>query len=123
MYSLHSWFGMITVGFLFTLWFISFFVFVWPGAENQFRKKFVIYHRFWGVVVFGMGTTSCILGILEKQTFLLESKTVTQWAAQSFVANATGIMFLVTGLAVFFQVWTKQQEETYNSNYHILDAK
>jgi len=109
LYSVHSWVGFGTVISTFLLWVVSFFVFVWPTANDQIRKIFVIYHRFFGAIIFGLGIISCYSGTVEKQ-LLLQSTGVSKYSEIYIVGNVQGLLFVATGIAVFFQIFTKHLE-------------
>jgi len=111
MYSLHSWVGISTVVLSFLLWVVSFTIFVFPGAPEKYRELFVGYHRFCGVMIFGGAIISCVSGILEKQTFIISAaaavKVDAKWAEGSMIANVTGMLFIATAIAVYFQLFTR----------------
>jgi len=122
MYSIHSWIGMGAVGLTAIMWVISFLVFVYPTASDENRATFLTYHRFWGLVIYGMGIASCITGLVEKETGNLNKTPSETWSLPAMVANVSAIVFLLTGVSVYFQIWTsKHQVPNPSATYQTLN--
>ncbi|MCO5588441.1 hypothetical protein L7F22_042397 [Adiantum nelumboides] len=101
LYSLHSWFGLITIILFGLQWVVGFVTFFFPGLAQSSRTTILPWHVFFGLFVYGLVLTTSELGFLEKLTFLQQNSTIAKFSAEAIFVNVTGLIVVLFGLAVF----------------------
>ncbi|KAF5196213.1 Cytochrome b561 [Thalictrum thalictroides] len=99
MYTLHSWFGMITICLYGLQWLLGFFSFFFPGATMSSRGRLVPWHWFLGMVIFVMAISTAEMGLVEKFTFL-----GLQHGQEALIINFTGLLLLLFAVSVSLSV-------------------
>ncbi|KAJ7566762.1 hypothetical protein O6H91_02G117300 [Diphasiastrum complanatum] len=100
LYSLHSWLGLVTVGFFAVQWIIGFLVYWFPGASSFVRARLLPWHVFLGLVAYVLAVATAESGILEKLTFLETSNIIGRKSTEARLANALGLTLLVFAITV-----------------------
>ncbi|XP_041905988.1 transmembrane ascorbate-dependent reductase CYB561 isoform X2 [Corvus kubaryi] len=72
MYSLHSWCGMATFVLYLLQWLLGCGFFLFPGASSV-RGQYKPQHIFFGITLFILSITSCLLGITEMLLFKIRA--------------------------------------------------
>eukprot|EP00899_Mesostigma_viride_P004292 jgi/Mesvir1/13864/Mv16006-RA.1 len=98
-YSLHSWFGVVTLTLFALQWLSGLLTFFNPRADVVLRARVLPWHTFVGLFVYILALATAVMGILEKVTFL-ERGTVGVWSPHAMLANALGICVFGMGLLV-----------------------
>ncbi|NWH96973.1 CY561 protein, partial [Tichodroma muraria] len=133
MYSLHSWCGMATfVLYLLQVrggklpappggkglcsacdtpvspqWFLGCGFFLFPGAASSLRGWYKPQHIFFGIALFILSITSCLLGITEMLLFKI-SDSYSHFVPEGILANTLGVLLVAFGLVVGY-VLTREE--------------
>ncbi|NXS04035.1 CY561 protein, partial [Oxylabes madagascariensis] len=133
MYSLHSWCGMATfVLYLLQVrggkplsppggkglcsacdipvspqWFLGCGFFLFPGASFSLRGWYKPQHIFFGIALFILSITSCLLGITEMLLFKI-SDSYSHFVPEGILANTLGVLLVAFGLVVGY-VLTREE--------------
>ncbi|NWZ68309.1 CY561 protein, partial [Acrocephalus arundinaceus] len=133
MYSLHSWCGMATfVLYLLQVrggkpltppggkglcsardipvspqWLLGCGFFLFPGASFSLRGWYKPQHVFFGITLFILSITSCLLGITEMLLFKL-SDSYSHFVPEGILANTLGVLLVAFGLVVGY-VLTREE--------------
>eukprot|EP01094_Clydonella_sp_ATCC50884_P020222 TRINITY_DN4155_c1_g1_i1.p3 TRINITY_DN4155_c1_g1~~TRINITY_DN4155_c1_g1_i1.p3 ORF type:complete len:132 (-),score=60.39 TRINITY_DN4155_c1_g1_i1:289-684(-) len=67
------------------------------------------YHRLSGLVLYFVALGVCALGILEKQTFLQTSGTVSHFSTDSMLINTAGVLMCVLAALVVLLIFRRHQ--------------
>ncbi|XP_058011362.1 lysosomal membrane ascorbate-dependent ferrireductase CYB561A3 isoform X2 [Ahaetulla prasina] len=102
MYSLHSWLGLFAVLLFSCQWLMGFASFLWPWTPICFRALYKPVHVFFGSVILGLATASCISGINEKLFMRSKNSTIqySKLPAEAWFANVLGMLILIFGVLV-----------------------
>uniref|UniRef100_A0A670Z5C9 Lysosomal membrane ascorbate-dependent ferrireductase CYB561A3 n=1 Tax=Pseudonaja textilis TaxID=8673 RepID=A0A670Z5C9_PSETE len=102
MYSLHSWLGLTAVLLFSCQWLMGFASFLLPWTPIWFLVLYRPVHLFFGSVILGLSTASCISGINEKLFMRLTNSTTpySQLPAEAWFANILGMLILWFGMLV-----------------------
>ncbi|NWX32221.1 CY561 protein, partial [Notiomystis cincta] len=128
MYSLHSWCGMATfVLYLLQVrageslppggdglcsacntpmppqWFLGCGFFLFPGACFSLREWYKPQHIFFGIALFVLSITSCLLGITEMLLFKI-SDSYSHFVPEGILANTLGVLLVAFGLLVGYML-------------------
>ncbi|KAH7295532.1 hypothetical protein KP509_27G053400 [Ceratopteris richardii] len=96
-YSLHSWFGILTV-FLFGIqWICSYMIYWYPGASAKTRAAVLPWHTSIGLLVHCTALLTAEMGLLEKLTFLMVNKVIGRFSFEAVFVNSVGLLLLVHG--------------------------
>ncbi|KAF8771252.1 Cytochrome b561 like protein [Argiope bruennichi] len=107
LYSIHSWLGLTTV-ILFALQYLFGFVaFLFPGLTKIWRAKYLPLHVFFGLAIFVMVITACLMGITEKIIFS-EGGKYKDLPPGAVLANLLGYCLIIFGLMIVYLVATPQ---------------
>ncbi|KAK6781929.1 hypothetical protein RDI58_019725 [Solanum bulbocastanum] len=93
--TLHSWIGISTVSLYALLYFVSFLVFFFPGAQNWRRARLAPWHVLYGITVFFMAIVSTETGLIEKFMAIGLQK-----GQEALIINFTGLLLLLFGISV-----------------------
>ncbi|NWT73935.1 CY561 protein, partial [Prunella himalayana] len=132
MYSLHSWCGMATfVLYLLQVrggkppapqqgrdcstcdipvspqWLLGCGFFLFPGASFSLRGWYKPQHIFFGITLFILSITSCLLGITEMLLFKI-SDSYSHFVPEGILANTLGVLLVAFGLVVGY-VLTREE--------------
>ncbi|XP_058714003.1 transmembrane ascorbate-dependent reductase CYB561 isoform X2 [Poecile atricapillus] len=107
MYSLHSWCGMATFVLYLLQWFLGCSFFLFPGASFLLRGWYKPQHIFFGITLFILSITSCLLGITEMLLFKL-SDSYSHFVPEGILANTLGVLLVAFGLVVGY-VLTREE--------------
>uniref|UniRef100_H2Y926 Cytochrome b561 domain-containing protein n=1 Tax=Ciona savignyi TaxID=51511 RepID=H2Y926_CIOSA len=108
MYSLHSWFGMITV-LLFCLQFLlGFLSFLLPGARPSIRSFYLPLHQFFGGGILTLAVISVISGINEKLFFKYKGTGYSKLPASAVIANVCGLVTIGFVLTILYIIQKKE---------------
>jgi len=100
-YSLHSWFGLLTLS-LFTLQLVcGFMILVWPGGSDSLRSAYMSSHIFFGLGIFCLACVTALTGIVEKTLFSKDLK-YGQLPSEAYIINFLGISIVVFAAIVVF---------------------
>ncbi|KAF4804492.1 Cytochrome b561 [Turdus rufiventris] len=103
MYSLHSWCGMATFVLYLLQWFLGCGFFLFPGASFSLRGWYKPQHIFFGITLFILSITSCLLGITEMLLFKI-SDSYSHFVPEGILANTLGVLLVAFGLVVGYVV-------------------
>lgn len=103
MYSLHSWCGMLTFVLFIAQWLLGFGFFLFPGATAWLRSVYLPLHVFFGLTLFGLAVTTCLLGMTEKLLFSI-SDTYSKFAPEGVLANTLGMLLVAFGVVIAYVV-------------------
>uniref|UniRef100_A0A8D2N227 Transmembrane ascorbate-dependent reductase CYB561 n=1 Tax=Zonotrichia albicollis TaxID=44394 RepID=A0A8D2N227_ZONAL len=107
MYSLHSWCGMATFVLYLLQWFLGCGFFLFPGASFSLRGWYKPQHIFFGITLFILSITSCLLGITEMLLFNI-SDSYSHFVPEGILANTLGVLLVAFGLVVGY-VLTREE--------------
>ncbi|NXE00031.1 CY561 protein, partial [Chaetorhynchus papuensis] len=133
MYSLHSWCGMaafvlyllqVRAGELLTpqegrdsaasvtsplspQWLLGCGFFLFPGASFSLRGQYKPQHIFFGIALFILSITSCLLGITEMLLFKI-SDSYSHFVPEGILANTLGVLLVAFGLVMCY-VLTREE--------------
>ncbi|KAK4369192.1 hypothetical protein RND71_012984 [Anisodus tanguticus] len=93
--TLHSWIGISTVSLYALLYFISFLVFFFPGAQNWRRARLAPWHVLYGITIFFMGIVSTETGLVDIFMDLGLQK-----GQEALIVNFTGLLVLLFGISI-----------------------
>jgi len=100
-YSLHSWFGILTILFYLIQWILGFVAFWTQSVPSSQRAELLPWHVFLGLTAYVGALATAELGLLEKLTFLQKSSPpVGFWSGEAILVNSIGIAVFVFGAAV-----------------------
>ncbi|XP_024397940.1 transmembrane ascorbate ferrireductase 2 [Physcomitrium patens] len=100
-YSLHSWFGIITILLYLLQWILGFVSFWTQSLSSSTRAELLPWHIFLGLGAFVTALATAELGLLEKLTFLQKGAPfVGLWAREAMLVNSIGISVLLFGMVV-----------------------
>ena len=99
-YSVHSWFGVATLGLVALQFVVGFYFFWWTKAHQDLKKRRIPFHRIGGQMIFFAGLCTMALGIFEKLTFI--SKYLGNWSASSMWAGALALLLLPLAMLMGF---------------------
>jgi len=111
LYSIHSWFGIITVSMFILQWVIGLYSYLFHVPSLYFRASFLPIHRFFGATIFTLGVAVAIMGLLENQTFNQVKGNQGLFDSVSMFANATALCYLAAVLAVLGLLYTSKVED------------
>lgn len=100
LYSLHSWFGLITIILFGLQWLVGFITFFFPGLAQSSRAAVLPWHAFSGLFIYGLAIATTELGFLEKLTFLQQSSAITKFGSEAMFVNVLGLVVVLFGVAV-----------------------
>ncbi|XP_039556580.1 cytochrome b561 isoform X2 [Passer montanus] len=107
MYSLHSWCGMATFVLYLLQWLLGCGFFLFPGASFSLRGWYKPQHIFFGITLFILSITSCLLGITEMLLFNI-SDSYSHFVPEGILANTLGVLLVAFGLVVGY-VLTREE--------------
>ncbi|NXN14802.1 CY561 protein, partial [Indicator maculatus] len=99
MYSLHSWCGMATFVLYLLQWLLGCGFFLFPGASFSLRSRYKPQHIFFGISLFILSITACLLGITEMLLFKI-SDSYSHFVPEGILANMLGVLLVAFGLVV-----------------------
>ncbi|XP_044292349.1 transmembrane ascorbate-dependent reductase CYB561 [Varanus komodoensis] len=99
MYSLHSWCGILALGFYVVQWLLGLGVFLFPGAPFSLRSKYKPQHIFFGALLFVVSIATALLGILELLLFKIRD-TYSSFPPEGVLANLLGLLLVAFGAVV-----------------------
>ncbi|NWU68748.1 CY561 protein, partial [Pterocles burchelli] len=123
MYSLHSWCGMVAfVLYLLQVragdplgggrdptapgdipvspqWLLGCGFFLFPGASFSLRARYKPQHVFFGIALFTLSITACLLGITEMLLFNIRDS-YSRFVPEGVLANTLGVLLVAFGLVV-----------------------
>ncbi|NXS51882.1 CY561 protein, partial [Brachypteracias leptosomus] len=99
MYSLHSWCGMATFVLYLLQWLLGCGFFLFPGASFSLRSQYKPQHVFFGIALFALSITTCLLGITEMLLFNIRDS-YSRFVPEGVLANTLGVMLVAFGLVV-----------------------
>jgi len=111
LYSLHSWFGIITVFLFICQWVMGLYSYLFHVPSMYFRASFLPLHRFFGAIIFVLSVSVAILGLLENQTFNQAKGDQGLFDSVSMFANVTALCFLATVLSVLGILYSSRMED------------
>ncbi|NXT12076.1 CY561 protein, partial [Prunella fulvescens] len=103
MYSLHSWCGMATFVLYLLQWLLGCGFFLFPGASFSLRGWYKPQHIFFGITLFILSITSCLLGITEMLLFKI-SDSYSHFVPEGILANTLGVLLVAFGLVVGYML-------------------
>ncbi|XP_048176368.1 transmembrane ascorbate-dependent reductase CYB561 isoform X3 [Corvus hawaiiensis] len=107
MYSLHSWCGMAAFVLYLLQWLLGCGFFLFPGASFSVRGQYKPQHIFFGITLFILSITSCLLGITEMLLFKI-SDSYSHFVPEGILANTLGVLLVAFGLVVCY-VLTREE--------------
>ncbi|NXH85504.1 CY561 protein, partial [Edolisoma coerulescens] len=107
MYSLHSWCGMAAFVLYLLQWLLGCGFFLFPGASFSLRGWYKPQHIFFGITLFILSITSCLLGITEMLLFKI-SDSYSHFVPEGILANTLGVLLVAFGLVVGY-VLTREE--------------
>ncbi|NWV33667.1 CY561 protein, partial [Grantiella picta] len=107
MYSLHSWCGMAAFVLYLLQWLLGCGFFLFPGASFSLRGQYKPQHVFFGIALFILSITSCLLGITEMLLFKI-SDSYSHFVPEGILANTLGVLLVAFGLVVGY-VLTREE--------------
>lgn len=105
--TLHSWCGMATFVLYLLQWFLGCGFFLFPGASFSLRGWYKPQHIFFGITLFILSITSCLLGITEMLLFNI-SDSYSHFVPEGILANTLGVLLVAFGLVVGY-VLTREE--------------
>lgn len=96
-YSLHSWFGLITIILFGLQWVVAYAVYWYPGAAAKTRATVLPWHAFLGLLIYCMALITAEMGFLEKLTFLTMNKVIGRFSLEVMFVNSIGLLLIVYG--------------------------
>ncbi|NXF33721.1 CY561 protein, partial [Nyctibius bracteatus] len=99
MYSLHSWCGMAAFVLYLLQWLLGCGFFLFPGASFSVRGRYKPQHVFFGIALFALSITACLLGITEMLLFNIMD-TYSHFVPEGVLANTLGVLLVAFGLVV-----------------------
>lgn len=106
LYSLHSWIGIITVILFCLQWVCGFVSYLFPKLGVAARARYMPYHVFWGLFIFGMACAAALTGITEKAFihFLTDKAgfPYSNLPSEGVVVNCLGLSILTLAALVFY---------------------
>ncbi|XP_030066260.1 plasma membrane ascorbate-dependent reductase CYBRD1 [Microcaecilia unicolor] len=115
MYSMHSWLGLAAVVLYGVQILIGLLVYLFPFAPVTLRATLLPFHVFSGLLIFGAGIATALMGITEKLFFALKSPHYSTSPPEALFVNFLGAFILIFGAFVFWMVtqpqWKRPQEE------------
>lgn len=69
LYSLHSWMGIATIALMALQYIVGFITYLVPGLSLDIRVTIMPLHRFFGLTIFCLAASTCLLGLTEKAIF------------------------------------------------------
>ncbi|XP_078655950.1 plasma membrane ascorbate-dependent reductase CYBRD1-like isoform X2 [Branchiostoma floridae x Branchiostoma belcheri] len=106
-YSLHSWLGIGTVALFSCQWVLGVSTYLLPFASRWIRTLFMPYHRFLGLIIFGMSIATCLMGLTEKLLFSI-ADTYSTFPPEGILVNCLGLILVLFGGFVGF-IATKEE--------------
>lgn len=100
LYSLHSWFGIITVVLFGLQWIFAYTIYWYPGAAGKIRASVLPWHVFMGLFIYCMALVTAETGFLEKLTFLMVNKVIKSYSLEVMFVNSIGLLLIVYGALV-----------------------
>lgn len=110
-YSLHSWIGIGTVVLFGCQLLFGFLCFLFPMADDDWRRKYLKIHVFFGVTILALAVVAVISGITEKMLFAFKAE-YSQMVAVGNIANMLGVLVTLFAMLVGYII--------YNPNYKRL---
>ncbi|KAI8516179.1 hypothetical protein Bbelb_069920 [Branchiostoma belcheri] len=107
MYSLHSWVGLTAVILFALQWVLGVSTYLLPFASRWIRTLFMPYHRFLGLIIFGMSIATCLMGLTEKLLFSI-ADTYSTFPPEGILVNCLGLILVLFGGFVGF-IATKEE--------------
>ncbi|NWV71015.1 CY561 protein, partial [Malurus elegans] len=107
MYSLHSWCGMAAFVLYLLQWLLGCGFFLFPGTSFSLRARYKPQHVFFGIALFILSLTSCLLGITEMLLFKI-SDSYSHFVPEGVLANTLGVLLVAFGLLVAY-VLTREE--------------
>jgi cytochrome b-561 len=117
-YSLHSWFGIITIVFYLVQWILGFVAFWSQSVSQSQRSELLPWHIFLGLTAYVTALVTAELGLLEKLTFLQKSSPpLGLWSSEAMLVNSIGLAVFVFGAVVVLTtvVPNSHREEGYRA--------
>nr|XP_033800725.1 cytochrome b reductase 1 isoform X3 [Geotrypetes seraphini] len=118
MYSMHSWTGLTAVVLYGVQVLIGLLVYLFPFAPVTLRATLLPFHVFSGLLIFGAGIATALMGITEKLIFALSrsyNQSYSQSPPEALFVNFLGAFILIFGAFVFWMVtqpqWKRPQEQ------------
>ncbi|XP_063210513.1 transmembrane ascorbate-dependent reductase CYB561 isoform X2 [Chroicocephalus ridibundus] len=99
MYSLHSWCGMAAFVLYLLQWLLGCGFFLLPRASFSLRSRYKPQHVFFGIALFALSITTCLLGITEMLLFNI-SDSYSRFVPEGVLANTLGVLLVAFGLVV-----------------------
>ncbi|KAG8176591.1 hypothetical protein JTE90_024252 [Oedothorax gibbosus] len=107
LYSLHSWIGLGTVILFATQIFLGFIFFLYPRSNASYKRLYLRYHQFFGVIIFILAVISCHSGIMEKVKAAV-GKDYQTLPPAALVPNFLGVAITIFAILVLYLVLTPQ---------------
>ena len=102
MVSLHSWFGIATLGCFAFQFLTGFLGYCWPKLNFDARKSTLPFHQFLGMITFIMACMTSSLGIMNKVMDLQTVQKIARMGPEVQLANWMG---LAIGLLMAFMIY------------------
>lgn len=101
-YSLHSWFGLVTIMLYLGQWILGFVAFWQQRVAKAKRTELLPWHVFVGLGAYTVALATAELGLLEKLTFLQKTgaSPVGLWDSEAVLVNVIGVVICVYGAVV-----------------------
>jgi cytochrome b-561 len=110
MYTLHSWVGLGAV-LLFSFQLVCGFVtFFFPGLSMPVRSWYLPIHQFFGILIFVLSVSTCLMGISERAAWHVWNKAdgnpckTNKFCSEGMVVNFLGLSVALYGLCVVYLV-------------------
>lgn len=118
-YSLHSWFGIATAILFSVQWGFGLVTYLYPGASLDTRRRSLPWHAFLGLYIFFLAITTATQGALEKLTFLILGKLITQLGSENVFVNVFGLLLFV--FAGFVALTALKHDKVEDEGYEALE--
>ncbi|KAG0585136.1 hypothetical protein M758_3G262100 [Ceratodon purpureus] len=100
-YSLHSWFGVMTIVLYVVQWGLGFVAFWQQSVVKAKRAELLPWHVFVGIAAYAAALATAELGLLEKLTFLQKGASpLGLWSSEAMLVNFIGIAIFAYGASV-----------------------
>ncbi|XP_072158534.1 transmembrane ascorbate-dependent reductase CYB561 isoform X2 [Bemisia tabaci] len=103
LYTLHSWFGIITFTGFTLQWVGGLVTFLYPGLASHIRAAALPVHMYFGLVLFIMACTSAVLGLAEKAIWTLGAQ-YASYVNEGLLMNQIGLLIFLFAFIVIYLV-------------------
>ncbi|XP_070587847.1 plasma membrane ascorbate-dependent reductase CYBRD1 isoform X2 [Erythrolamprus reginae] len=117
MYSLHSWIGLTAVILYALQLVLGIVVFLLPFAPTSLRTAVMPIHTYSGLLIFGTGIATALMGITEKLFFELKAPPYSQSPEEAIFVNVLGVLIVAYGAVILWMAtrpnWKRPLEHVF----------